>query len=240
MIGRALWLAVLLTIAGLTTALQFDRQSERSPELAPLVPAPFRGYAQTRLAVTAIESKNAPAALAAAQELVRRRPVPAEHLTLLAAAQAQAGMTEQAGFSIQIGAQRGWRDPVAQEAVLRLALAAGDKAEAVRRYAALFRREATPDALLTAIGPQVFGAPGDVSRDTFALIITRAGRWQDRFLQRGLLVMPPEAFGEIVGLAIARGAQFNCAPLRTAIEGLRQRDAAAAERLAATAARLCS
>lgn len=240
MIGRVLWFAVLLTIAGLTTVLQFDRQSERSPELAPLVPAPLRGYAQTRLAVTAIAGKNAPAALAAAQELVRRRPVPAEHLTLLAAAQAQAGMTEQAEFSIQIGAQRGWRDPVAQETVLRLSLAAGDKAEAARRYAALFRREATPDALLTAIGPQVFGAEGDVSRDTFALIIARASRWQDHFLQRGLLVMPPEAFGEIVGLAIARGAQFNCAPLRTAIEGLRQRDAAATERLAAPAARRCS
>lgn len=240
MIGRIVWFAALLTIAAVTTALQFDRQSERSTELAPLVPEPFRGYAQTQLALAAIKSKNAPAALAAAEELVRRRPVPAEHLTLLATAQAQAGKAEQAAFSIQMGAQRGWRDPVAQEAVLRLSMAAGDKAEAARRYAALFRREATPDGLLVAIGPQVFGAPGDVSRDTFASIIAGASRWQDRFLQRGLLVMPPDAFGEIVGLAIGRGAHFSCAPLKIAMEGLRQRDAAAAERLAAPAARRCS
>jgi hypothetical protein len=59
---------------------------------------------------------------------------------LLAVAQAKAGNAEAAGLAIQIAGQRGWREPVAQEAVLRLALGAGNKPEAARRYAALFLR----------------------------------------------------------------------------------------------------
>lgn len=239
MIGRIIWTAALIGVGGVTIGLQLDRAADASPALAPLVPEAFRSYAQAKIAAEAVQASNAPAALAAAEELVRRRPLPAENLTLLAAAQAKAGDVERAGFSIQLAAQRGWRDPVAQETVLRLALTAGDKAEAARRYGALFRREETNDALLTQLGPQVLGEPGGTGRVTLAGIIAGAERWHELFLQRGARVMPADAFAEVLTTAAARGARFDCEPLKTAAEAVRQRDAAAAAKIAPEIARRC-
>jgi len=238
MIARVFWVACLLGIAAVTTALQIDRQSETTPALATLVPAPLRNYAQTQVTLAAIDAGEPQTALAEAQRLVRRRPVPAEYLTLLAAAQAKAGQAEQAGLTIQVAGQRGWREPLAQEAVLRLALGAGDKAEAARRYAALLRREATPDTLLTQLGPEVLGEPGGAGRKTLTDIIVGAERWHSLFLDRGPRVMPLDAFSEIAAAAIGRGVMFECEALKRTIEGVRQRDAAAAERLG-NAAKAC-
>jgi hypothetical protein len=239
MIGRIIWIAGLLAIAGLTTALQIDRQSARDPALTTLVPAPLRNDAQVQIAAAALAAGKTDTALAEAERLVRRRPVPAEHLSLLAAAQARSGAIDQAEMTIQIAAQRGWREPLAQESVLRMALDAGDAPEAARRYAALFRREATPDALLVTLGPAVMGSANSAGRTTFAGIIAGAERWQTMYLQRGLQVMPADAFAEVTARAIAGGAQFDCTALTPAFESLRQRDPAAAQQLAAPAARAC-
>lgn len=239
MIRRLLWFAALSAIAIVTTVLQFDRQADVSPALAATVPEAARAYAQMHVAFAATRGENPAAALAAAKALLRRRPMPAEHLTLLASAQAKAGQGEAAAFTIQIAGQRGWREPVAQEAVLRLALAAGDKAEAARRFAALLRREATPDALLTELGPAVFGDSAGPSRETLATIIANAARWHEQFLRRGPQVLPADAFGAITTLAIERGARFKCEAIAPAIESLRQRDAPAAGALSRAAQGRC-
>jgi hypothetical protein len=239
MIGRLLWIAILAALGVIITVLQIDRQADISPALAATVPEPMRGYAQTRVALAAIEGEDPAAALAATKALVRRRPLPAEHLTLLASAQAKAGQAEAAAFTIQMAARRGWREPVAQEAVLRLALAAGDKPEAARRYGALLRRTATPDDLLTNLAPEVFGTTGDPARETLAKVIAGAPRWHSQYLQRGLQVLPPEVFGEITALALGRGARFTCNALAPVIETLRRRDPAAAARLEGPARERC-
>lgn len=239
MIGRILWLAALLGLAAVTAALQLDRQAEDAPQIAPLVPAPLRGYAQAQIAAAALEQNDPAVALDAAKELVRRRPMPAEHLTLLAAAQAKAGQADAAVFTIQLAAQRGWRERVAQEAVLRLAVASGDKPEAARRYAALFRSNATTDKLLIEFAPQVLGEVGGTGQVTFAAVLAGAPRWYELFLQRGAQVMPPAAFAEVLVLSLEDGALFTCDQLRRAAEGLGTRDAAAATKLAALIARRC-
>ncbi len=159
MIGRIIWWTMLAATAFVTAALQVDKQAEAAPALSPLVPAPLRDFAQTQIAAQAAAGDDPAGALAEAQLLVQRRPLPAEYLALLAVAQAKAGQADQSGLTIQIAGQRGWREPLVQEAVLRIALNAGDRAEAARRYAALFLRAETPDALLTELGPQVFDAP---------------------------------------------------------------------------------
>lgn len=239
MIGRILWIACLAALGIVITVLQIDRQADMTPALAAIVPEPMRGYAQPRIALEAIEDDDPAAALAAAEALVRRRPMPAEHLTLLASAQVKAGKVEAAAFTIQMAAQRGWREPVAQETVLRLALAAGDKPEVARRYGALLRRTATPDELLITLGPEVFGTTGDPARETLAMVIAGAPRWHGQYLQRGLQVLPTDAFGEITALALERGARFECAALAPVIENLRQRDPAAAARLEGPARDRC-
>lgn len=239
MIGRVIWVAALLGIAGVTAGLQLDREADASPTLAPLVPETFRSYAQAHIAAEAIKAGDDPKALAAATELIRRRPLPAENLTLLAAAQAKAGKVNEAGLAIQLAAQRGWREPAAQETMLRLALAAGDRAEAGRRYGALLRREETPDALLIDLGPQVFAGAGSAGRTSLAAIIAGAERWHDMFMQRGARVMPADAFAEVVATATTRGARFDCETLRFAANGVRQRDPAAAGPLEPVIARRC-
>jgi hypothetical protein len=239
MIGRIIWFAALLGLALLTTFIELDRQSEATPMLAGLVPEPLRGYAQARVAGEAAEGDDAALALAEARRLVRRRPVPAEHLTLLALAQTKAGEVEQAGLTVQIAAQRGWREPLAQEAVLRLALEAGDKPEAARRYAALFLRPATPDELLRDLAPAVLDEPGGDGQRTLVDILSGTDRWHSVFLRRGAQVIPPSAFADIATATMKRGVRFDCGALAQAIKGTGQRDQAAAARLRSAAGDSC-
>ncbi len=240
MIGRIVWTVALVAVGALTVSLQLDRQAFIDPSLAPFVPPPLRSYAQVPLAASALVGNDPAAALAEAKTLVRRRPMPSTHLTILALAQAKAGDTEAATFAIEAAATRGWRDPVAQEAALRLALANGDKAEAARRYAALFRDQATRDELLIALAPQVLGEPRGAGQEIFAGVIVAAPSWHEQFLRRGAQVLPPAAFTEIATLALERRAELPCDALARAAEILRQRDAAEAARLTGSAARRCS
>ena len=235
MIGRIIWFAALAAIAVLVSLLQIDKQSEKSPALAAAVPAPLRNYAQIRITQAAVSGQDAAQALAEAQRLVRRRPVPADYLVLLAAAQAKAEQTEAALRTVQIAGKRGWREPAAQEAVLRIAFAAGDKAEAARRYAALFLRDGTPDALLMELGPAVLDEPGGIGQQTLTAIVVGGERWWPVFLRRGPVVMPPAAFVAIAAASMEKGARFECAQLDLAIRRVAQRDAVAGAALAEAA-----
>jgi hypothetical protein len=239
MIGRIVWFAALAAIAVVTAGLQIDRQSRTSPALVSLVPEPLRNVAQARIAQTALRGEDTARALAEARRLVQRRPLPAEHLTLLAASQAKAGRIAEATGTIQIAGQRGWRDPVAQEAVLRLALAAGNRAEAARRYAALFLRSQTPDALLTELGPAVLDGPDDIGRATMAAIVAGGERWHSLFLRRGVRVMSPGAFAAITAESLRKGAAFDCGVLAQSVKALAQREAGAERSVLAAAARRC-
>lgn len=232
MIGRIVWYAVLVAIALVTAGLQIDKQSETAGQLAPLVPGPLRNYAQARLAKQALAGEDPARAVAEAELLVRRRPIPAEYLSVLAASQAKSGQVETAARTIQIAGQRGWRDPLAQEAVLRLALAAGDKPEAARRYAALFLRNKTPDALLQDLGPAVLAEPGGLGQQTIIAIIAGGDRWHSTFLRRGARVMPPAVFAQIVAGSIDRGVKFDCAVLLQAHRSIQSSNASAAEIMA--------
>jgi hypothetical protein len=239
MIGRVAWVGSLIALALLVTFLQLDRQSAANPALAAMVPEPLRGYAQTSIAGRAVEGDDPALALAEARRLVRRRPIPSEHLTLLAIAQSEAGAAEQASVTIQIAGQRGWRDPLAQEAVLRLALAAGDKPEAARRFAALFLRASTSDELLRELAPGVLGDAEGAGRRTLVDIISATDRWNGTFLRRGVQVMPPATFAEIAAASMERGARFDCNALAQVLKGLKQSDATAATRLQAAARGQC-
>lgn len=231
MIGRIIWFAALLVIAAVTTALQIDKQSEVVPALAPLVPPPLRNFAQTQIAAAAADGGDPAVALEEARKLVRRRPVPAEYLTLLAVAQTKAGQGEAAGLTIQIAGQRGWREPLAQESVLRLAVAAGDKPEAARRYAALFLNASTSDELLRELGPPVLAETDGPGQRTLVDIITGTERWNTVFLRRGSQVIAPEAMSDIVVATIARGTVFDCDALARTAKALGLRDQLAAKRV---------
>ncbi len=238
MIGRIVWFVGLAAVGLLTAVLQLDMAAAGTPQLAPLVPEPLRAYTQERIVADAVRSKNK-AGLAEARKLVHRRPMPAENLTLLAAAQAVAGDEQAALGTIQVAGRRGWRDPAAQEVMLRLALAAGDRPEAARRYIALFVRSKQAGPLLAELGPAVFDGPDSSGRDTMTAIVVGAKRWQKGFLERGSQEMPPAAFAAIAADSMARGVRFDCQYLATSILTLLRRDAAAGESLRAAAQKHC-
>ena len=239
MIARILWLALLTAVAVVTAGVQLDRETRKTFSLAPSVPETFRSSAQLVVAASAIGGDNPEYALAQAEELVRRRPMPAEHLRLLAQAQFGAGMNEESTLTIQYAAQRGWRDPLAQEAVLRLALEVGDKPEAARRYAALFLRAATEDELLEELGREVLAEPGGEGRQTLITIVGGGERWHNQFLRRGARVMPPDAFVEIVSATVDAGARYDCTVLEQIKPGLTLRDAEAGAQFAQVVSETC-
>lgn len=239
MIGRVIWFAAIAAIAALTAAAQLDREAVKQPALASLVPEPMRGYAQARITTAALQGEDADAALAEARKLVQRRPIPAEHLTMLAAAQLKAGQPEAASLTVQLAAHRGWREPLAQEIMLRFALEADDTAEAARRYAALFVRDGTSNELLIEVGEQVLSGKDSAGRDTMVEIVSGTDRWHSHFMRRGVQVMPPAAFAEITVRSMERGASFDCAALAQAIKGTVRRDQAAGEALRSGARSRC-
>ena len=129
---------MLLALAVVAIFAQIDRQSRRDPHLAAFVPDAMAGFALQQRSVAAIPADDPEKALDLARKLVRKRPIPAEHLATLSVAQLQAGEAEQSLQTIQLAAQRGWRNSPAQETVLRLAVEAGDYETASYRLAALW------------------------------------------------------------------------------------------------------
>ena len=229
MIGGILWRVALLAVALLTAGIQLDRQSGKTIVFAESVPGPLRSVAQRPVAALALDGSNPEYALAEAERLVRRRPLPAEHLRILAQAQFAADDPDASALTIQYAARRGWREPLAQEAMLRLALGANDADEAARRYAALFLRRDTADALLEELGPAVLSEPDGEGRRTLAAIVDGGTRWHNQFLRRGARVMPPDAFAEIVATTIEGGTRYDCAPLGQVADIVSQRDAGVGE-----------
>ncbi|OZA63371.1 MAG: hypothetical protein B7X78_05655, partial [Sphingomonadales bacterium 39-62-4] len=121
---RNLWACLMVVFALCAVGAQIDRSVRRQPFLAPLVPPPFRSFAQWQITVTSVRSAPPPAALAEARRLVERSPVPSESFTFLAVALERNGDRKGSGLAIQRAALRGWRDPIAQRAMYDIALTA--------------------------------------------------------------------------------------------------------------------
>jgi hypothetical protein len=110
---RVVWIAGLTVVAAIMAQLQFDRQALQDLEIGQWVGATFRGNLQVQEVVQALGGDDPAGALGEARQLVRHRPVPAEHLALLAQACFKADEVETAALAVHIAVQRGWRDPIA-------------------------------------------------------------------------------------------------------------------------------
>jgi len=169
-----LWLA----IAAITASVQLDREARRQPALANAVPAPLRGFGQHAMAARYLAAKQDQQALAAARILIARRPMRAEHVRLFAQAQALRGNQQVSALTIQQAARRGWRDPIAQRAMLAIALEAGDGAEAGRRLAALWMLSRDREMLNAMTPPVLADASG---RREFKRLLGKSERLRQRF-----------------------------------------------------------
>lgn len=241
MMGRVIWGLAILAAAAITTAVQLDRQSRYTPAYAKSVPTPFRAFAQPHVVAQALNAQHVERGLTEAERLVARRPMPAMHLRLLGQAQLAAGETDNAAITFQYAARRGWRDQRAQEVMLGLAMAAGDQAEATRRFAALFIGPNMRDEQLANLAQQIFTSPDSkVAHETFSEILAEADRWHSTYLRKGPRVLPAATFSQVTARATEQGARFECQPLRQAEKVIaRSGEAQAIETLAQMIAATC-
>ncbi|GMN01947.1 hypothetical protein [Erythrobacter sp. MTPC3] len=231
MIARLVWYGFLALIGVCTAALQLDRQSATMPAIASLTPEPVRSFAQAQIVAQKLQNGDPARALDEAKILVNRRPIPAETLRLLAQAQFAANAQTDGFVTIQIAARRGWRDTVAQESMLRLAVAAGDEAEAAKRYVALLLKNETSNALLQEIGAELFADAESPASTTLAQIVTDANRWRTTFVRRGARVLPPATFAKVIAASMDAGTSFDCQTLSRSAAVIANRDSEAASRL---------
>lgn len=212
---RIVWTAFLAVLALLACGAQLDRAARRQPALATVVPAPFRNFAQESMTLATVRSAEPAVALAEARTLVSRSPTPAEHLTLLAIAEERSGDRTDSARLIQRAAQRGWRDPIAQQAMFDIALGAADPVEASHRLAALWALQ-EEQAPLKDMGQRLMSRPE--GRKALADSLVAGGSWTSSFLRSVAADPTPEAV-ETVDLALRRGASIDCntaARLKTA------------------------
>lgn len=216
---RYAWIGLMVFLGVLASGAELDRQSRRTPMLATAVPQMFRSFSQARLVFSTVRSAEPAEALAAAQLLVQRRPIPAEHLSLLAIATVRSGDNEKAFLLLQKAAQRGWRDSIAQQTMLDIAIKAGDLPEATRRLAALWGIRESQMPLAEATAKLLATADG---RKAMAATMANNGRWTSAFLAKSDAVAP-QHLGETLALAAKKGARFECASLQRIETGYRHR-----------------
>lgn len=194
-----------------------------------IVLPPFRGAAQQRLVEMAIATNNPDAAMVGARDLIRKRPMPAQHLVLLAGAAQLAGQDDRVIAPLEVAAVRGWREPVVQLAVARAGILSGDFGSAAQRVAALIAtnapREQT-DALLAELLSQAQG------RAALVDMLATEGHWKRRFIPRLQQAGTPGQLVDTLDRARERGAMLDCAQLQTARDVLtRDGDADLAARI---------
>lgn len=203
---RLAWIGLMIVMAICAAGFELDRAARREPALAAIVPGPFRYFAQERLTMATVRSAPPSAALAEATTLMQRSPAPAEHFTFLAIARERNKDRIASGEAIQRAALRGWRDPIAQQAMYDIALAAGDHAEASRRLAALWGLQ-EDQAPLKAMTSHLIAQPA--GRKAMIDTLVAGGNWTKAFMRGALANFTPQ-MADTISAAMRAGARIDC------------------------------
>lgn len=208
--GRTAWFAILALAALLAVGVQLDREGRRNPSAAMLVPPPLLSSSLQPLAQSAYGGKHVDAGLAYARAMVRRRPVPAEGLGLLAYGELEKGNKDAALRAIIRSGDRGWRDRFTQEMLVMLALQAEKWDIAAQRTVALWRIGINDDRI-KGMTAELLSRPKGA--DAFAAQVGREKYWANAFLPWSGLAIGPDALRKVAGSMASRGARVDCAAL---------------------------
>lgn len=216
---RAIWILFIVALAFCTAGAQLDRAARREPSLATIVPPPFRMFAQERITMATVRSASPETALTETRSLIERSPLPAEHLTFLAIARERSGDRNGSGEMIQRAALRGWRDPIAQQAMFEIALASGDHAEATRRLAALLGLQ-EDQAPVKEMAERLLSQPA--GREAMVGALVGGGIWTRGFMSMAAGDGSPY-LGQTAIDALRAGAQIDCRTASTLKRALEQK-----------------
>lgn len=212
---RWLWYPAIVILGVMTIFAQLDRQARRSPQLASVLPDALHGFALQRRVSNSLAKGDGQQATLLAERLVAGQPMPAENLRMLAQAQMLSGERLAAAESVQLSASRGWRDGPTQMAMIELAIAAGDGAEAGRRLAALWAT-ARETETLTPIAQPVLADPD--ARVSFARIVADADRWNRKFLRFAPDLLDHDTLQSVTSLIVAADGRLGCDRLQRLLD----------------------
>ena len=141
------WIASIAAVSVCVIGVQLDTASLRHPGIARIVPPVFSHYALQTLTAEAIAGKQTDAAYAGAIAMVRRNPVSAEPLAILAIAASLAQRFDVAENAYVLGQGRGWREQAIQRFAAMTAIRSGNPEIAGYRLAALWKGGTAPDTM---------------------------------------------------------------------------------------------
>jgi hypothetical protein len=225
-IARLIWIAALLGLAVVSTFAQVDRGARFAPQLAPMVPIAFRGFAQQRLTEIALAEGDGDLALAQAQRLALVRPLAAENLALLSQAALLAGQDDTGLAALEEAGRRGWREPAAQRAMAMSALLTQDWEAASQRIVALLATAKLEDAVIQPLVAELAQTPA--GRAALARRLAESGHWQGKFVPAAAAYLPPAAYADLIVQARTLNAVLDCNGLQNAAIRLQNRGAQAA------------
>ena len=209
MIARLIVTAALVGLALVAGGSQLDRTSRFAPQLAPAVPAPFRGFALSRLTEQAVAARNGAQAVALARELVRVRPLPAENLALLSQAALVNGDVPLGLAALEEAGKRSWREPLSQSALAQAALADGNAEAAALRVSALLATGTLEREVLGSLVAALTATPE--GREALAARMAEKGYWQRNFGPIAEAALDPQVHADLLQRAARRGAAPDCA-----------------------------
>lgn len=209
----ARWTWGLCCAAGLVGAIgvQMDRESRRNPSVAASVLAPFRAYALEVLAKGAYTRGDADRGLALSRQLVSRRPVPAESLSLLTNGLLASGQADAALPALLQAAQRGWRDRYTQHLMVLAAGQNGDWDVVGQRLVALWG-QGDRGAEVRDLSAEVLSEPQAVMGFINA---ARDGRvvWANDFLGWAAGALPSQTVDRVSHALATRHPPIDCAAM---------------------------
>ena len=223
MIARLLWIAALLGLAVVSTFAQIDRSARFAPQLSPLVPVAFRGFAQQRLTEIALVQGDGAQALVQAQRLALVRPLAAENLALLSQAALLAGDQDTGLAALEEAGRRGWREPAAQRAMAMSALLTQDWEAASQRIVALLATAKLEAPVIQPLVAELTQTPA--GRAALAQRLAESGHWQDNFVPAAAAYLPPATYADLIVRAQALSAALDCSGLQQAATQLQGRGA---------------
>ncbi len=217
-----LWRVLLALLAVVAVGAELDHASGTRPQLAIVVPEVFRSTAQATIANLALTGKDSATARAEARRLVRRRPMPAEHLFTLAVADLRDKRPHAFTSDFRTASTRGWRYAPLQVAAAQGALQNGDLAGAANRIAALWA-SAMENPSTAPLTTALLAKPG--GPEAFAVPLSQTHVWSSNFLASAAALVSPPALVRTVESAQRRGAKFDCDAIEHLNEQLAQKAA---------------
>ena len=169
----------------------------------------------------AVLANNGPDAAAKAVELLSKRPIPAENLSLLASGMMLQN-NDRAGPVLQAGVTRGWRDMLLQLAALDGALQTQNWNVAIQRLTAL-RTMRRPKEYIDPVVEQIIQNPD--GRRAYAAFLKASPIEADGFIKGGLNFLDSATYTDVLLMAMKEGADFECEQMSDATTRLLQKNA---------------